>query len=140
MVYVDFTLVIQIVQFLIILFVSKKMILDPIMKTMETRNAKIEGLTGEAERLKKEVEDSKVAYNEKMNDMRLELAEYHRKIREEASRAANTKIEAAKAEVDARVKVALDKLEQEKQEADKQLDAIVGELSDLIVQKILKSA
>jgi F-type H+-transporting ATPase subunit b len=110
------------------------------MKTMETRNAKIEGLTGEAERLKKEVEDSKVAYNEKMNDMRLELAEYHRKIREEASRAANTKIEAAKAEVDARVKVALDKLEQEKQEADKQLDAIVGELSDLIVQKILKSA
>ncbi|GAB1537008.1 hypothetical protein ADMFC3_26390 [Geovibrio sp. ADMFC3] len=140
MVYVDFTIAIQIIQFLLIIFISKKLILDPTLKTMQARDSRIKSLTDEAEGLRAEVEAGRKSYEEKMNAMRAEMAEYQRKIREEASKEAAVKVAQSKAEVDAKVEAALLKLENEKEVAAKNMDAMVGELSDLIVQKILKSA
>ncbi|QAR33724.1 hypothetical protein EP073_10010 [Geovibrio thiophilus] len=140
MVYVDFTIVIQIIQFLLIIFISKKLILDPTLKTIQSRDSRIQSLTDEAEGLRAEVEAGRKSYAEKMDAMRAEMAEYQRKIREEASKEAAAKVAQSKAEVDAKVEAALLKLESEKEAAAKNMDAMVGELSDLIVQKILKSA
>lgn len=86
MLYVDYTVLIQIVQFLVIIFIGKKMILDPVLKTVEGRDSKIDGMKEEAENLKAKVEQYKADYTEKMAEMRLELAEYHRTIKEEAQK------------------------------------------------------
>lgn len=140
MVYVDFTIVIQIIQFILIVYISKKLILDPTLKTIQSRDSKIKSLTDEAEGLRAEVEVGRKKYAEKMDVMRVEMAEYQRKIREETSIEANAMIAKAKTEVDAKIEAALLKLESEKEAAAKNMDSMVGELSELIVQKILKSA
>ncbi|WP_022850504.1 ATP synthase F0 subunit B [Limisalsivibrio acetivorans] len=140
MVYVDFTVVIQIVQFLLIVFLAKKMIIDPTIATVEKRDSKVSSLVGEAESLRAKVEKSKAEYTEKMNEMRAELAEHHRKIREEASKEAAERIEQAKKEVDAKIASAAEELEAEKSKAKEQVDGMVAELSELIVDKVLKSA
>jgi F-type H+-transporting ATPase subunit b len=140
MVYVDFTVFIQLIQFLLIFYISKKLILDPTMKNIQTRDSKVNSLLEEAESLKAEVEAGRVGYAQKMDAMRAEMAEYQRKIREEATKSATAKVEQAKADVDAKVEKALAELNKERETAAKNMDALVGELSDLIVQKILKSA
>ena len=140
MVYIDFTFVIQIIQFLLIIFIGKKLILDPTLKTIQSRDSRIKSLVNEAESLKAEVEAGRVTYAEKTQAMRNDMAEYQRKIREEASKAAAAKIAQAKKEVDAKVEAALTKLEEEKSAASKNMDSLVGELAELIVHKILKSA
>lgn len=140
MLYVDYTLLIQIVQFLVIIYIGKKMILDPVMKTVDGRDSRIDGMKQGAEDLKAQVEQYKQDYTEKMNEMRVELAEYHRKIKEEASKEANAKVQAVKAELDGKVAEARAEIEAGSKKAKEEMNAMVAEISDMIVDRIMLSA
>lgn len=140
MLYIDYTLAIQIVQFLVIIFIGKKMILDPVMGTVNTRDSKIEGMKQEAEGLKAKVEQYKADYSEKMAQMRSELADYHKTIKDDASKEAAAKVAAVKADVDAKILAARTEIQAEAAKAKTEMDAIVKEISDLIADRIMLSA
>jgi F-type H+-transporting ATPase subunit b len=140
MLYIDYTLLIQIVQFLVIIFVGKKMILDPVLKTIDSRDSKIGGMKEEAESLKARVEQYRVDYEKKMSDMRVELAEYHRKIKDEASKDAGAKVQAVKTELDQKVAAARAEINACSEKAKAEMNAMVAEISDMIVDRIMLSA
>ena len=140
MLYIDYTLAIQIVQFLVIIFIGKKMILDPVMGTVNSRDSKIEGMKKEAEDLKAKVEQYKADYTEKMTQMRVELSDYHKKIKEDASKEAAAKVAAVKADVDAKILSARSEIHAEAAKAKSEMDSMVKEISDLIADRIMLSA
>lgn len=137
---VNFTVAIQIVQFLIIVFLGKKMILDPVMGTINTRDSKIDGMKKDAEGLKTKVEQYKADYSAKMADMRAELAEYHRKIKDDAAKEASAKVAAVKAELDAKIASAKAEIASESTKAKAEMDSMVKEISDIIADKLMLSA
>jgi len=140
MLYIDYTLLIQIVQFLVIIFVGKKLILDPVLATVESRDSKIDGMKEDAENLKAKVEQYKAEYAEKMSEMRVELADYHKKIKEEAAKGANEKVSAVKAELDGKIAAARAEIVSQSEKAKGEMDAMVAEISDMIVDRIMLSA
>lgn len=140
MLYIDYTLAIQIVQFLIIIFLGKKMIMDPVMGTINARDSKIDGMKQDAESLKAKVEQYKADYTAKMAGMRTELAEHHRKLKEEASKEASAMVAAAKNELDAKIASAKAEIQTESEKAKKEMDSMVREISDIIVDRIMLSA
>ena len=140
MVYVDFTVLIQVVQFLVLLFIAKKFILDPVLGTVESRNSKIDSMQEEAAALKQKVEDQKEEYTKKMADMRAELAEHHRKMKEQAQKEASAKVSEVKEQIDAKISEARAEIEAEAEKARKDMDTMVNELSGMIVDKIVLSA
>lgn len=137
---IDYTLAAQLVQFLIIVFLGKKMIMDPIMGTINSRDSKIDGMKKEAESLKAKVEQYKTDYAAKMAEMKAELADYHKKIKDEAAKDASDKVAAVKTEIDAKVKAAKAEIAAESQKAKADMDAMVSEISEVIVSKIMLSA
>lgn len=140
MLYIDYTLAIQIVQFLIIIFVGKKMIMDPVMGTINARDSKIDGMKQDAESLKAKVEQYKADYTAKMAGMRAELAEHHRKLKEEASKEASAMVSAAKNQLDAKIASAKAEIQAESEKAKNEMDSMVREISDIIVDRIMLSA
>ena len=140
MLYIDYTLLIQIVQFLVIIYIGKKMILDPVLKTVEGRDSKIDSMKNEAESLKAKVEKYKADYTEKMNEMRIELAEYHRKIKEDAAKDAFDKVQTVKTALDQKTAEAKAEISAQSAKAKKEMDAMVAEISDMIVDRIMLSA
>jgi len=140
MLYIDYTLLIQIVQFLVIIFIGKKMILDPVLKTVEGRDSKIDGMKEEAEALKAKVEQYKVDYAEKMAEMRLELAEYHKNIKDTATKEATEKVQAVKAELDGKIAEARSEIQAQSEKAKGEMDAMVADISEMIVDRIMLSA
>ncbi|MCD8552772.1 ATP synthase F0 subunit B [Seleniivibrio sp.] len=140
MLYIDYTLAIQIVQFLVIIFIGKKMILDPVMGTVNSRDSKIEGMKQEAEGLKAKVEQYKADYTEKMVQMRAELADHHKKLKDAASKEAAEKIAAVKADVDAKILSARTEIQSESAKAKAEMDSMIKEISDLIADRIMLSA
>ena len=140
MLYVDYTLLIQIVQFLVVIFVGKKMIMDPVLKTVEGRDSKIDGMKEEAENLKAQVEQYKTDYAAKMAEMRVELAEYHRKIKDEATKEANDMVQGVKADIDEKVAGARAEIAAQSEKAKEEMNTMVTEISDMIVDRIMLSA
>lgn len=140
MLYIDYTLAIQIVQFLVIIFIGKKMILDPVMGTVNSRDSKIEGMKKEAEDLKAKVEQYKADYSEKMAQMRVELADYHKKIKDDATRGASETVAVVKADIDAKILAARSEIHAESAKAKAEMDSMVKEISDLIADRIMLSA
>ena len=137
---IDYTLAIQIVQFIIIIFVGKKMIMDPVLGTINTRDSKINGMKEEAESLKAKVEQYKADYAAKMAEMRTELADYHKKIKDAASKEASDMVSAVKADLDEKVKSAKAEIRAESEKAKGEMDSMVKEISDMIVDRIMLSA
>jgi len=138
--YIDYTLLIQIVQFLVIIFIGKKMILDPVLKTIDGRDSKIDGMKGEAEDLKAKVEQYKAEYAVKMTEMRVELAEYHKKIKEEAAAESNSKVQAVKADIDEKIAGARAVIMAETEKTKNEMNTMVAEIADMIVDRIMLSA
>lgn len=140
MISVDFTLFLQVVNFVIILVIGKKMILDPVSGTVDKRNQKIDALLSEAEELKETVARSKSDYEEKLQNVKTEVAEHHRTVRDAVLKETNEKVSAAKASLDAKVKSAREELEQEFAKAQETLKADADSFATSIVEKITGKA
>jgi F-type H+-transporting ATPase subunit b len=140
MISIDFTLLLQILQFLIILFVGKKLIYDPVSATVHSRNGKIEALLKDAEALKNEVSSLKKEYDDKLNAVKSEVAEYQRKIRDEAVAQANEIVGKAKAEIDSKIANSRKEIEIQLEKSKVFLAEESKNLADMIVEKILGKA
>lgn len=103
---IDLTVFIQFALFLITMYVSNKLLFQPYLQLREWRKAGIEGARAEAEQMTAEA-DAKLASYEKSKavardqaaeegrKLRLEAAEYEKKVTDEARRTAQDAIEGA---------------------------------------------
>jgi F-type H+-transporting ATPase subunit b len=140
MISVDFTILLQMANFLIILFIGKKMILDPVTSTMDKRNKKIDDLLASAAGMKDSIERQKQEYEEKLQQVKAEVSEHHRKVRESVLKETNEKVAKAKEELDAKVKAAREEIQVEYEKAKESLKADAESFAEAIVEKITGKA
>lgn len=133
----DITLFVQIVLFLIIVFIGKKLIIDPVMKTVSARDAKISGLVKDAEEMRAHVESKKAEYETRMAELRADMADYQRKVREETLAETGAKFSALKADMDAKVAAAQAELAGEVEKARASLSSDAKALADMILEKVI---
>ncbi|MCA1926878.1 MAG: ATP synthase F0 subunit B [Calditerrivibrio sp.] len=137
MISVDFTLVLQIIQFLVILFIGKKLIFDPVSATVNSRKEKISLLLKEAESLKSEVARFKKDYEERLAAVKAEVADYQKKMREDALAVAGDMISKVKGEVDAKIAKARHDIELQVESSKISLSEEAKSIADLISDKML---
>ncbi|MCX8083426.1 MAG: ATP synthase F0 subunit B [Calditerrivibrio sp.] len=140
MISIDHTLLLQMFQFLVILFLGKKLIFDPVSSNVHSRNSKIQSLLKDAEALRNEVASLKKEYEEKLNAVKAEVADYQKKIREEAIAIASEKVNKAKAEIDKRISDARVEIGLQLERSKATLASESNEIADLIINKILGNA
>lgn len=132
----DHTLFIQIVQFLIVVFLTNKFIIKPIKGTMDARDAKINGLMSSAEESLKTVEESRLSYEAKLRDIRNEISEYQRKVNDETSAKVSAAVAKAKEEISASTAKSRAELEKAMAETREAMHKDVKELGELIYKTI----
>jgi len=137
MINIDSTLLIQMLNFLIIFFIGKKMIIDPVLSTVKKRDEKIESLNKQAAKLRSEVEKYKNEYEEKFEQVRLEAANYHKQAKDEAIQEAEKMYARVKAEMDDKLENAKKEIEQQKEKAKVALKSDAEDMADEIVNKII---
>ncbi len=136
----NLTLVIQLLNFLALLFILKKLLYKPFFDIMDKRREKIEGEIFEAEKLRKEAEQLKKQAEEELRNARqraeqiISAAEVEKeKIIEEAK-------EKAVKEAEKVIFGAQSEIERERQEALSKIQTLAAELSVSMAMKILKGA
>ena len=114
MIALNFTLVVQLLLFLLFLYVTNKVVLRPLLKTMDARSAKVEKDTAAAEADSREAERVEGAVKNRLTGIHQEEALRLRKARhdeyqenrealEEMKRHANAGVDAYRAQMDRRV-------------------------------------
>jgi len=114
MIALNFTLVVQLLLFLLFLYVTNKVVLRPLLKTMDARSAKVEKDTAAAEADSREAERVEGAVKNRLTGIHQEEALRLRKARhdeyqenretlEEMKRRANAGVDAYRAQMDRRV-------------------------------------
>lgn len=132
----DHTLFIQIIQFLVVVFLTNKFIIKPIKGTIDTRDAKINGLISSAEESLKSVEESRLSYEGKMMDIRNEISEYQRKVDNETSVKVGVAVAKAKEEIEVTTANSRAELEKAMAETREAIRKDVKELGELIYKAI----
>lgn len=140
MISLDFTVVIQIINFLVIVFVAKKMIYEPMLSNIENRDNKISRLVSASDSLKSEIATSKKEYEEKLQKVRAEVAEYQKNIREQTLKEAAEKLSKVKEEVTSEIASARSELEKAVVTARASLEKEAEQLSQVIIEKIIGKA
>lgn len=139
-VYLDCTLAIQIVQFLLIVFFANILILKPIKSTIDARDAKINSLMESAEGQLERIEAGKRDYDDRLVSVRNEIAEYQRRIKAEAGEKVDAIISSARADVSKSTEEARAELEKAVAEAKTQLHKEVKDIGEMIYKTISGSA
>ncbi len=114
MIALNFTLFVQLLLFLLFLFVTNKIVVRPILKTMDARSAKVEedqaaagADSKEAERVEASVKDRLTSIHQeealRLRKERHDEYQENRGVLEEMKRRANADVEAYRAQMDQRV-------------------------------------
>jgi len=134
---IDATLFLQMINFLLIFFIGKKLIYDPMLSNIETRENKINELLSSAQKLRSEVEIQKSEYEKRLQQIKSEVIEYQNKVRKEAIDEANQKVAKVKEEIDRKISESKKQLEEEVKKAKSILEKEAKEISQEIVAKII---
>lgn len=140
MISLDFTVIIQIINFLVIVFVAKKMIYEPMLSNIEKRDSKISKLNNAADSLKSEIVMSKQEYENKLQKVAAEAAEYQKAIREQTVKETTEKVTKVKDEVTGKITQAREELEQTVAGVRVSLKKEAENLSEEIINKIVGKA
>lgn len=134
---VDVTLFLQMINFILIFFICKKLIYKPMLSNIEKRESKINELLAAAQKLKSEVEIQKNEYEKKLQQLKTEVTEYQNKVRKEAIDEANKKVSQVKEEIDNKISASKSELEKEMKRAKEILTKEAETISQEIVEKIV---
>ena len=134
----DITLLFQIVQFLIIVFIVNKLIVKPIHSTYSRRDDKIAALGAKMQANLNEIEGKKLEYEAKLQAVRGEITESHNQLKAEASARAQAIIDKAKAESQAVIDAKRTEIEKEITQARENLTQEITGLSQQIVTAVTK--
>jgi F0F1-type ATP synthase, subunit b len=137
MISIDQTLLIQAVNFLVLIFVLNMLLYKPILGIIDRRNQRIVESDEKVKELNKSVEQKMAEYEEKLRQAKLEAMDQKNKIEQEGSGKGEKLIEQAKSEI-------LQTVEEFHMKMGKEIDEVRGilkgqsqEISGEIAEKVL---
>ena len=101
MVSLDYTILIQMANFILLIFILRKLLYVPILGVMNERKERMEESDGEVKRLKQEVEQKFSEYEEKVRLAKLDAMEQRNAIVKEGANLAKSMIDAVRSEIPA---------------------------------------
>jgi F-type H+-transporting ATPase subunit b len=101
MVSLDYTILIQMANFILLIFILRKLLYVPILGILNQRKERMEEYDGEVKRLKQEVEQKFSEYEEKVRQAKLNAMEQRNAIVKESADVAKSIIDAVRSEIPA---------------------------------------
>ncbi len=137
MIEVDKTLLIQVVNFLVLMFVLNVILYKPIMKIMDSRQKRIDDANEEVRELDETVQEKVADYEERLRRARAEAMEQREAIKNEGTEKATEIIGQARAEVGEMIQGFKTKVAAEKEEARQVLHRQTRRIALEISEKVL---
>ncbi|ANQ53404.1 F0F1 ATP synthase subunit B [Thermosipho sp. 1070] len=135
---INLTSVIQLMSFLLLLYVLKVFLYDKYFQVMDERKEKIEGEIKKAEQLRKEAEELKLQSQEELRKLRENADSIINKAKEEAEKIVQDAKKKAEFEGEKIITAAREEIKREKEEMLKEVEQKVGEVAVVLAMKILK--
>jgi F-type H+-transporting ATPase subunit b len=101
MVSLDYTILIQMANFILLIFILRKLLYVPILGVINERKERMEEYDGDVKRLKQEVEQKFSEYEEKVRLAKLDAMEQRNAIVKESADLAKSMIDAVRSEIPA---------------------------------------
>jgi len=133
----DYTVILQMINFVIIFFLSKKMILEPVMRTIDKRDRKIALLSDDAKTFEDELEKNKRDYEKRIDDVKNDLLIHRNSVIVKAEKEANAKINRVKDNLDKKMQEFRDELTLQYEEAKTGIEKDIDMLSEDVVNVLL---
>lgn len=137
MISLDYTVILQMINFVIIFFLSKKMILEPVMRTIDKRDRKIALLSDDAKTFEDELEKNKRDYEKRIDDVKNDLLIHRNSVIVKAEKEANAKINRVKDNLDKKMQEFRDELTLQYEEAKTGIEKDIDMLSEDVVNVLL---
>lgn len=137
MIELNFTLFIQVINFLLIIFILNKLLYKPILKILEERDARIGGGQQKAKKL---IEDSEALlndYNQKLHNAKIDALNTKNVARSAAAEQANGIIDEARKKAEDIIEQIQQEMAREMAQAKKELEPELGVMATTIAQQIL---
>lgn len=137
MIQIDFSLLLQIVNFLFLILILNFLLYKPLLAIIDKRNGQIENERGEINRLNRAVEEKMAAYEEKVRDTKLEVLDKNKHLIKEGSDQAKDILEGVSKEISALTEQYHAKLQEEILVARESLSGQYRMISLEIAEKVL---
>lgn len=137
-IHIDFTLVVQALSFLVLVYILRRYAWNPLMNMMEERRNLIESKIAQAEKERQQAEQIKREYQEEMRKARQEAQEVITKATKLSEERAAEILSGAHVEAEKIKKSALVDIERERDRAIAQVQAQVADLSVAVAEKIIR--
>jgi len=135
---INLTSVVQLMNFLLLLYFLKKFLYDKYFEVMDARKEKIEGEIAKAEQLRKEAEKLKNEATEELRKIRSEADSIIKKAKDEAENIISDAKKKAEDEASKIIAAAKDEIERQRAEMIKEVEQRVGEIAVALAMKVLK--
>ena len=137
MINIDITLLIQLVNFLISLAIINYLIIRPIRGVIARRRTDNDELRGRAQNLADEAGLKMEGYTARIAQARAEVASLRDQIKAAAQQSAQARLNAAGEDARVILHVAAERVQQEGEEAQRELDGRVGEFTQVALKAML---
>ncbi|ACL22790.1 ATP synthase F0 subcomplex B subunit [Desulfitobacterium sp. LBE] len=134
----DLTLVVQVLSFLLLVYILRRFAWNPLINMMEERRSQIEANIANAEKERLQAEQIKREYQEEMRKARQEAQEVIAKATKLSEQRAAEILAAAHGEAEKIKQSALADIERERDRAIAQVQAQVADLSVAVAEKIIR--
>jgi F-type H+-transporting ATPase subunit b len=137
MIDIDFTLIIQAINFIIMLWFLNRFIFQPVLKHVEAREAKVKEIEDGASDFVKRGEEAMAKYEQELSNIRHDASDTVSKARQEARERQNELIDGAKSEFRGMIDKARDEIKGEVDSASSSLNSEVDNFARSLTEKIL---
>ncbi len=137
MISLDYSLGIQIINFILLIFILNRLLYKPLLGLIDKRNHKIEASEAECLRLKKTVEQKMAAYEEKLRLAKATAVEQKNGIIRQGADEAKASIDSVRADIPAMMEQFHARMEEEISKAKRILIGQSHKLSVEIAEKVL---
>jgi len=135
---INLTSVVQLMSFLLLLYILKKFLYDKYFEITDARKDKVEEEIKKAEDLRREAEEIKKIANEELRSVRERAEEIINKSKEEAEKIINDAKQRAESEANKILISAKEQIERERAEMISEVERKAGEVAVVLAMKILK--
>lgn len=137
MIDINYTFVLQLINFIILLLILSKLFFTPVRKFLKEREEKKQGWIENAIRDSEAAEKLKKEYRSMLHEARQKASSIKEELVSEASAEASNMLEAARSDSKKMLYSGLEAIEKEKSAAKAALQEEVGKLSDLIISRVI---
>jgi F-type H+-transporting ATPase subunit b len=133
----DYTLLIQMVLFVLLVFTLNVLLYKPILSIIDRRKKQLEELENEIRLFNESVEKRVAEYEERLRQAKIKASELKKEIVQEGANQAKNIVDAVRNEIPAMIREYQQKMDEEVEKAKAVLSGHYQELSLQIAQKIL---